>query len=392
MKMLLAQAPPAGFTNLPVQPVTCRVVTDVAAASELTQAWSDLLRRSARRELTHTPDWLLTWWHVFGPLEQRELRLGVFQEGARLVGLAPLLRRRHWYRHWLPFRRLEFLGSGERIGEGICSNHLSIVAERGAEELVARRLVEAMVEGAFGAWDEIVMPMMSADTVWPELLVEEFRTAGYRAEITRTAGAPYLPLPATWNAYLHGHSSNNRRNIERSIKRFDQSAGAMELECISSFADLERGKDVLIQLHHDRWASDHQAGVFEALHFRDFHNRLMQLLAARDMLELLILRVGGVPMAALYSMVWDNKVYAYQSGRRMDVRANAHFGDLLFSLAIRRAIEHGRREFDLLADEAVYKRHITPHTRALLQVRAARPRLAEAIRRLGMSCLARLRR
>jgi hypothetical protein len=96
-------------------------------------------------------------------------------------------------------------------------------------------------------------------------------------------------------------------------------------------------------------------------------------------------------MAALYSMVWDNKVYTYQTGRRVDKSSELHLGDLLFSLAIRRAIEHGRREFDLLADEAVYKRHIAPRIRALLQVRAVRPCFAEAIRRQGVSLVAGLR-
>jgi len=72
-----------------------------------------LLERSSRNELTQSPDWLLTWWHVYGGLQGRQLRLGLFHDAGRLVGLAPLLRRRHCYGGGLPFRRLEFLASGE---------------------------------------------------------------------------------------------------------------------------------------------------------------------------------------------------------------------------------------------------------------------------------------
>src|SRR5262249_55953127 len=129
----LVSAPPqTGTCSL-----TCTVVRDVAAAERLRPAWADLARRSERDELTLSPDWLLTWWGVYGSLHGRRLRLGLFHEAGRLVGLAPLLSRRHWYLGGLPFRRLEFLASGEPDEHGIYSNHLSLLAERGAEERVA---------------------------------------------------------------------------------------------------------------------------------------------------------------------------------------------------------------------------------------------------------------
>ena len=118
------------------------IVTDAAEAALLRPAWQNLQERSERNELAQSPAWLLTWWRVFGA--GRQLRLGLFHEGDRLVGVAPLLRRRYWYRGCLPFRRLEFLASGESAQDGIYSNHLGILAERGREARVANRLVEAL--------------------------------------------------------------------------------------------------------------------------------------------------------------------------------------------------------------------------------------------------------
>jgi CelD/BcsL family acetyltransferase involved in cellulose biosynthesis len=94
-------------------------------------------------------------------------------------------------------------------------------------------------------------------------------------------------------------------------------------------------------------------------------------------------------MAAIYSMVWDNKVYAYQTGRRTGTPSNVKPGSVMFGLAIRRAIEQGRREFDLLADEAFYKKQLTPHVRPLVQVRVVRRCLVEMIRKLGVRMRAR---
>src|ERR1043165_2238225 len=187
---------------VPPRPLSCRLITDIAAAEGLRPAWDELLQRTERNELTQSPHWLLTWWQVFGNSQGRQLRLAAFFDQDRLVGLAPLLRRRHWYDGLLPFRRLEFLASGEPAKDGIYSNHLGVLAESGFEEEVIKRLIDAIVTGALGSWDEIVLPMMDEDSGQPQRLAEAFRSAGHEVESKVTAAAPYIPLPATWDEYL----------------------------------------------------------------------------------------------------------------------------------------------------------------------------------------------
>jgi CelD/BcsL family acetyltransferase involved in cellulose biosynthesis len=367
------------------------VVTDVAGAEGLRPAWTDLLTRVARDEIALSPDWLLDWWGVYGNLQGRELRLGLFYDAGRLVGLAPLLRRRYWYRGCLPFRRLEFLASGERPHEGIYSNHLGVLAERGAEGEVARRLAVAIAAGAFGGWDEVVLPMMSGDGPMPGLLATAFRGAGLAAEMEVTARAPYISLPATWDDYLRSLTPNGRRSIVRSQKALDAWAdGTTRLHAITDAVDLDRGKEILVQLHHARWHSDGVSGVFRSPSYLRFHEAMMGRLAGLGALELLWLSVRGEPVAALYAMAWAGKVYAYQTGRRTDLPGHLRPGAVLLALAIRRAIERGRHEFDLLADEAAYKLQFASQTRPLVRVRAARVCLVERARRLGFTCTGRL--
>jgi CelD/BcsL family acetyltransferase involved in cellulose biosynthesis len=368
------------------------VVSDPAEAEHLRPAWAALAERSTRNELTLSPDWLLTWWRVYGRLQGRRLCLGLFHDAGRLVGLAPLLRRRHWYGGGLPFRRLEFLASGEPADHGIYSNHLGVLTEAGAEDRVATRLARAVTAGAFGCWDEVVLPMMSGDTPLPGLLVESFRAAGLHATLTETARAPYLSLPATWDAYLKGLSANGRRNIHRSLRTFDAWAdGTTRLEAITDLAGLDKGKEVLVRLHHARWTGDRDGGVFRSPHYLQFHDALMQRLAAQGSLELLILYAHNEPVAVLYGMTWAGKVYAYQTGRRTDVPARLRPGGVLLALAVRRAIEIGRHEFDFLADEAFYKLQLTSQSRPLVQVRVVRNRLLEWLRTAGHRCCAGLR-
>jgi CelD/BcsL family acetyltransferase involved in cellulose biosynthesis len=220
----------------------------------------------------------------------------------------------------MPFRRLEILASGEPPEHGIYSNHLSVLAEAGIEERVAARLVRALTDGAFGTWDEVVLRMMPGDTPWPRLLVDAFRGAGLHAELAETGRAPYVPLPTTWEAYLKSLSANGRRNINSSLKAFDAWAGGTtRLETATNMDDLEKGKEVLVRLHHARWAADERSGVFRSPLYIQFHDALMRRLAEQGSLELVWLCAQHEPVAVLYGMTWAGKVYAYQTGRRTDL-------------------------------------------------------------------------
>jgi CelD/BcsL family acetyltransferase involved in cellulose biosynthesis len=221
--------------------------------------------------------------------------------------------------------------------------------------------------------------MMDGDGPMPALLTAACRAAGLRAEAAETARAPYVPLPATWDDYLRGLSRDRRRHLARSLRAFERWAdGPPRLERVSGPADLEESKRILVGLHHARWEG--RGGIFRSPDFLRFHDLTMQWLLERGALELLWLSVRGRPVAALYAMAWGDKVYAYQTGRRLDVPAGVRPGGVILALAVRRAIEAGRREFDLLADDAPYKRQLAPAARPLVRVRVWRPGLRESAR------------
>jgi CelD/BcsL family acetyltransferase involved in cellulose biosynthesis len=368
-----------------------RVVTELAEAEALRPAWADLLERSASDDVTLTPDWLLTWWRVYGPFQGRRLRLALFFDGHRLIGLAPLLRRLHWHAPGLPFRRLELLASGEREGHGICSCHLNVIAERGAEARVAGLLGEALREEALGPWDELVLPMLAGDGPMPVLLAEALRAAGFASSVTVTGSAPCVPLPATWEGYLASLSCGRRRHLRRALRDFERWAGGeARAQRAATPADLERGKRILVGLHHRRWEGAGEAGVFRSPWYLAFHDAIMPRLLEMGALELTWLAVRGEPVAALYATAWRGKVSAYQCGRRADLPANVAPGIVLLAHALRTAIESGRRELDLLAGPYPYKLQLAPAARPLVCIRAARRSLVEGARRWaarGIGCL-----
>jgi CelD/BcsL family acetyltransferase involved in cellulose biosynthesis len=359
----------------------CVVVTDFAELQQLRPAWENLLRRSGADEPMLSPAWLLTWWDIYGRNTRRRLCVGCFYEGGRLVGLAPFQSRRVWYRRCLPFRRLEPLGTDDTEGDGVCSEYLNLIIERGKEPQVLGQWVVALLAGQFGRFQEIVVPAMDGTGPMPALLAEACAAAGLHAEVRPASVAPYIPLPAAWDDYLKT-LGKNKRYVVKTLRDFETwAAGAATFHRADTPARLEEGQRLLQALHAERWQRAGRDGVFRAGRFAAFHDRVMREFLAQGVLELDWLTVAGEPVAALYSFRWNGKVYFYQAGRKMDVPQGVRPGIVLHAHAIRAALETGAREYDFLAGPAQYKRQLAPAERPLVEFRAVRPGLRERLRR-----------
>jgi CelD/BcsL family acetyltransferase involved in cellulose biosynthesis len=374
----MAASPPTAAPSTAAAPLTCTVLTDLEQLQQLAPAWDALLARSSSNEPVLSPLWMLNWWRVFGAEGRRELRAGCFFRREVLVGLAPLVRRRAWHRSPLPFRRLEPLGTGEPDADAIHPDYLSLIVERGAEEGVASAFAAALSAGAFGRCDELVIPAMDAANPLLPPLTAALSGVGLRCTATETAVASYVPLPATWDEYLAALSYSRRAALRQALRKFDAwSDGEARWHCATTTAELEEGARALKALHGQRWAG---GGKFGSPHFNAFHDATMPALLAAGALELLWLTVRGEPVAAAYNIVWDNKVYFYQCGRKTDVPSAVRLGIIQSAHAIRRAIEAGRREYDFLGGGEQYKQQLALGTRPLVEFRAARRGLAEGVR------------
>ncbi len=346
------------------------VVTEPAELERHTAAWERLLDASATCEPTLSPLWMLAWWRVFGPRDGRRLMAILLREGGRLVGLAPLVRRRRWYRRAIPLRSVELLASGEDEADETCSDYLGVLAERGAEQRVARALVRVLTTTWCSAWDELVLTAMNGDAAMPGLLAEAFRQAGLGVASRTISQAPYIRLPQSWDAYLAALPGRRRYLVRRSLRDFERWAGGgAELCRAATPAELERGKRILRDLHQSRWAAQGRPGVFASPLFSRFHDAVMGELFARDALDLWWLGKGGEPIAALYNVVWDGRVYYYQAGRQPDLPRSVRPGIVLHAHAIRQAIEAHRTEYDFLGGASRYKSQLATARRPLVELR-----------------------
>src|SRR5262249_42597632 len=137
-------------------------------------------------------------------------------------------------------------------------------------------------------------------------------------------------------------------------------------------SELTSAKEILRSLHQERWSADGRRGVFESQKYSKFHDHAMASLFARDALEVSWLSARGEPVAALYNIVHDGKVFFYQAGRKMDLPKGIRPGIVIQAHAIRRAIERGLREYDFLPGTQQYKLQLALGMRSIVKLRAVR--------------------
>jgi CelD/BcsL family acetyltransferase involved in cellulose biosynthesis len=377
-----------------------RILTDVTELEALVPAWRRLLGRAVHAEPVSTPLWLLSWWRQFGGSDGRALRAVAVEDGGELVGLVPFVLRSAAHRLAIPVRRVELLATGEDEAEEVGSEYVGGLAIDGRKHTVARVTADALVDGALGEWDELRLPAMSGDDPLVPRLAEALRHRGLPAVVTRSGEAHFVPLPSTWGAYLTELGASRRYIVTRALRELDKWAGkgGWEMRSAVTPADLEDGRRVLLDLHSERWNAAGRAGVFANARFKRFHDDVMpRLWAGEDgaKLELLWLVVRGEPIAVSYNIVFGNKVYFYQSGRRMDVPKSVRPGIAMHALSIQRSIEAGRREYDFLEGQSRYKRDLALGHRPLVTLRAVAPHLrartVEAARLLAERAIAHIR-
>ncbi|HKV39497.1 MAG TPA: GNAT family N-acetyltransferase [Blastocatellia bacterium] len=370
----------------------CRIIDDAGALDRLRPQWTALMERSTENVVTLTPAWMLTWWRVFGRLDGRELKTALLYDNGRLVGIAPWLKRRHVYRGHLPFQRIEPLGTGEDPQDEVCSDYADLIAERGFEAAVANSLAAALASGAFGDWDELVLPASSGEAPLPRMLADSLAGIGFQACSETIGEVFYIPLPDSWEEYLGALRGPDRYYLRRSLRDFESWSGSdYELKTASCAPELERGKEILIELHNERWKREGHGGAFASSLFTAFHSELLPRLLDERAVELSWLTVRGEPIAALYNIVWDGKVYFYQSGRKPGVPKGIRPGVVIHQAAIKQAIEAGRREYDFLGGPSQFKRQMALASRPLDRIRVVKPSLVEFARSVTEQGIARTR-
>ncbi len=358
------------------------IITRFEELKSISDEWKELLHRSSSNEVTLSPLWLMRWWQIFGEDMNLELRVVLFRDKSRLVGLAPFYAKRFLFGRCIPVRRLQLLASGEEQRHEICSDYIGIIAEKGYEERVALCFADVLDKGALGAWDELLLTALNTEHAMSTLICPALKLLGVVRQSLHS-GSPYIPLPKSYGDYLNSLPGRRRSLLRRSRRLFEEWSGnPVQLKHAASNQDLMNCIKWLKSLHHQRWRSAGQAGAFASPLFTRFHDEVMPCLLNANALDLVWLSVHGEPVAILYNIVWNNRVYHYQSGRRVDFPNKIRVGHVIHSAAIERAINQARAEYDFLPGTSRYKLELSNEVRPIKEILITRPSFVEKLHRI----------
>lgn len=355
--------------------LTVEKITTREEFHRLGPVWNSVLERSAANTLTLTWEWLSTWWDVFG--EGRELYTLVVRDDEEIIAIAPLLTRVVQHYGLIPFRRLEFLASGEDEADEICSEYLDFILLRGREEQ-ALETIFAYLQEQEEDWDEILLTDIAGESKSLPVLKKLCQWKGLKLEELRNETCIYVSLPSEWETFIESVSPTFRQRIKKDRKLAPEINA--KLRIIDGPDGFEENFHEMVRLHQMRWTSRGEPGVFSSSKFTRFHEMLAPRILSKGWIRLFMISVDGNPVAAMYDFVYNNKMYYYQSGFDIEHSRIRSPGLLIRSYAIENAIESGLYECDFLkGDLSGYKAGWRGQTRSILQLRMSRAQSKEAI-------------
>lgn len=354
--------------------ITIEKVSTRETFAALEGAWNELLTSSTSNTVMLTHQWISTWWDVFG--EDRELCLLLARDGDELIGIAPFLKRTVRHYGVLPFRRIEFLASGEDECDEICSDYLNFILAPGREKEALQTILDYLLREET-EWDELLLTDVAGES--PNLpLVQDIGAArGLSWQLTREQICIYVPLPDSHDKLLATMSGQNRKRIIKD--RRELADERVQIRAFDSLDGFEAAFDSLVQLHQQRWTARGMPGSFSSAKFMRFHREVAPKLLRQGWAKLWLMEVDGEPICALYDFVYANKIFYYQSGMKIGEGPVRSPGLLLRDYGLEEAIGLGISECDFLkGDEGSYKFGWGPQTRPIVQVRLARRGAKEA--------------
>lgn len=326
------------------QDIRLSVVDSPAALMSLGDEWNRLLEASPARAICLRWEWMQIWWDTYRDCATG-LRLLLVRHGDRLVGLAPFYLQTERRPGIPPVRTLRFLGTGEPEQDEVASEYLDIIALEGYADRVAAAVWEQLRDRE--SWDQLVFNDVLEDSLVLTTLRRLMAAEGFPAHPELTGIRYSVALPRTWEEYVAGLDAGAARRLPYKRRKLER-AGRVEYRRVTGPAELDRAFDELIRLHTKRWQARGRDGVFASRRFTEYHRRLARTLLPQGMLNLGLLSLDGVNIAAHYNLRHAGTEYFYQGGADVEFASKYSPGVIAHVYAIEAAIRDGLARYDFM--------------------------------------------
>lgn len=270
--------------------------------------WDDFVL-SVRGDIYMTFDWCQSWWRYYG--QGRTLRVFIFREGGRLVGLAPMF-----------VERIRLGAVSLRLAKRVGADHaltifsLPIARERAQTiySYVISKLIK--VDRCDAVW---IGPCPADDPTIPALLNAAAELHGVASGVRVRPGGPHtvINLPTNFDDYLKSLDSRQRQYYRRRLKLLGNSHKVEKyvvrdpLRANEAFAEFRSA-------HGRQWASEGKLGHFGDWPRADeFNEELVRVMSKSGRFRLLRLKADNEVIAYEYAFVFGDRCFWRLPARTM---------------------------------------------------------------------------
>jgi CelD/BcsL family acetyltransferase involved in cellulose biosynthesis len=324
--------------------------------SALRPEWNDLLHRSPYDTLFLTWEWQSTWWKHLG---EGELLLLGFRagDGGRLVGVAPLFKTND------DGKSVLFVNGCRDV-----SDYLDLILESGHEEPVYHALLDYL-ENEAPDWDLVDLCNIPQNSQTFVRLRELAHDRGYQTQVEVEDVCPIIDLPSSWDDYLMMLDKKQRHEIRRKLRKADNETTTRFI-IVGPDHDLEAEIQDFIDLHQK---STPEKDKFMDPQMQAFFFEVSHALQQQGWLQLAFIEMDGIKAASLLNFDYGDRILVYNSGYDPTQFYHLSPGIVVTARCIEHAISLGRREFDFLRGDEVYKYRFGAQDTEVRRLLIARP-------------------
>lgn len=334
---------PAKLANAGALKLHVDVLTDREQLRDLRDSWDEMLERTGNYSPFVAWEWWWPWLECFDKQVQPHVLVARDEQGL-LHGSLPLV------------RDAKRPGQARFIGSLYGPDPAYVSPPMANAEALAV-LLHALHDGPIQSlrWDQCPVDARLSE-ILSAVAKEEWQMS-LRIRRHYVHGE----LPHTWDAYIEGVPSKNRRSLLRhQFEPLEQKWGPVV--CGVRTKASEDTHRLIEQMAHFNVHRRALLGDRSRWRDRAFHRCLAQIVdrfAERGWLRLLTMHVGDDLAAALLGWAYRGTFFAYQIGTSPQ-HAELGLGHCIISHAIRSSIEEGLQRFEMLGQASQFKRTYFP--------------------------------
>lgn len=321
--------------------LTLEVIENYKEFLSLKEEWYDLLERCSYITPFYSFDWFRIWWDAFGHAYRPMILL--IRDRNKLIGVTPLMFSRE-KKGPFPVRKLGFM----------CNDHSYradfVIAEEPEKCL---RLIIDFFFSQKDRWDMVELTPVAEDSGNVSYLGAALRAQGIPFVIKTSHYSPYARSDSGFRDYMKTRTRKFRRTIYNARNRL-RKVGESEFVVVRLPSQpLGEHLEQLYRIGLKSWKGDIGTAIGSQDVLKKFYKGIAECWHRKKGLELRFLKVNGIHIASLFSLIEDGRLYTLKTAYDTEYK-NISPGNLIFYSLLEEHMNAGIREVDFLGVKQFY--------------------------------------